>query len=83
MAIFRCLWQTTLFSELQDHAALAIDATWADCYETAHIVVAMATLCTDLEMDESQTLLYFARRWSIQRVFRDVKSLLETRVVYH
>ncbi|MGD8845986.1 MAG: hypothetical protein PVI54_10770, partial [Desulfobacteraceae bacterium] len=35
MAIFRYLWQTTLF--IMQH--LSIDATWAYCDETAYIVV--------------------------------------------
>jgi hypothetical protein len=37
--IFRYLWQTTLFSELQEPAASCHDATWANCNEPPYIVV--------------------------------------------
>jgi hypothetical protein len=35
-----------------------------------------AMLCTDLEMDPSQILCYYARRWSIEMFFRDAKQML-------
>ena len=33
-------------------------------------------LCTDLEMDPSQILSYYARRWSIEVFFKDAKQML-------
>jgi len=33
-------------------------------------------LCTDLEMDASQMLSYYARRWSIEVFFKDAKQML-------
>jgi DDE superfamily endonuclease len=33
-------------------------------------------LCTDLEMDASQILTYYARRWSIEVFFKDAKQML-------
>ena len=33
-------------------------------------------LCTDLEMDASQILSYYARRWSIEVFFKDAKQML-------
>jgi hypothetical protein len=33
-------------------------------------------LCTDLEMEESQILSYYARRWSIEVFFKDAKQML-------
>jgi hypothetical protein len=35
-----------------------------------------ALLCTDLEMEESQILSYYARRWSIEVFFKDAKQML-------
>ena len=35
-----------------------------------------ALLCTDLEMDASQILCYYARRWSIEMFFKDAKQML-------
>jgi IS4 transposase len=35
-----------------------------------------AWLCTDLEMEESQILAYYARRWSIEVFFKDAKQML-------
>jgi IS4 transposase len=33
-------------------------------------------LCTDLEMEESKILSYYARRWSIEVFFKDAKQML-------
>ncbi|MCP4370320.1 MAG: transposase, partial [Deltaproteobacteria bacterium] len=33
-------------------------------------------LCTDLEIDASQILSYYARRWSIEVFFKDAKQML-------
>ena len=33
-------------------------------------------LCTDLEMEASQILDYYARRWSIEVFFKDAKQML-------
>jgi hypothetical protein len=33
-------------------------------------------LCTDLEMDASEILAYYARRWSIEVFFKDAKQML-------
>ncbi len=35
-----------------------------------------ALLCTDLEMEESKILSYYARRWSIEVFFKDAKQML-------
>ncbi len=35
-----------------------------------------ALLCSDLEMDASQILCYYARRWSIEMFFKDAKQML-------
>ena len=35
-----------------------------------------ALLCTDLEMEASQILCYYARRWSIEVFFKDAKQML-------
>jgi len=35
-----------------------------------------AVLCTDLEMDPSEILSYYARRWSIEVFFKDAKQML-------
>lgn len=35
-----------------------------------------ALLCTDLELDPTQILSYYARRWSIEVFFRDAKQML-------
>lgn len=35
-----------------------------------------ALLCTDLEMDPSQVLTYYARRWSVEVFFKDAKQML-------
>ncbi len=38
--------------------------------------VVIAFLCTDLELDSSAILNYYARRWAIEVFFKDAKQLL-------
>ena len=45
--------------------------------------MALPYLTTNIDFSADKVALKYKELWQVERVFRDVKSMLETRTVYH